>query len=184
MPAYISPLEPPYGPEVAEELSILMSRREAEPLLLFRTLARNLPMTRAWGTLGAHNLGNGALPVRDRELIILRTCYLNGCEYEWGVHARIFAGVAKLSEAQYLATARPLFDGAGWSDHDVDVLRFADELHAEARASTCLLSRLADAWDDAQLLEACEVAGFYRGVSYRANVAGVELEPWAIRFPG
>jgi alkylhydroperoxidase family enzyme len=183
MPPYISPLEPPYSPGVAEELSILMSRREVEPLRLFRTLAQNLPMTRAWGTLGAHNLGAGALPVRDRELIILRTCYLNGCEYEWGVHARIFSGAAKLSEAQYLATARPLFAAAGWAEHDLDVLRFADALNAEARASAGLLSRLAEAWDNAQLLEACEVAGFYRGVSYMANVAGVELEPWAIRFP-
>lgn len=183
MPFYISPIEPPYSPEVAEQLSVLMSRREAEPLLLFRTLARNLPMTRAWGTLGAHNLGDGALPVRDRELIILRTCYLNGCEYEWGVHARIFAGAARLSEVQYLATARPSFESAEWSTHDADVLRFADELDAGAHVSAELASHLAADWDDAQLLEACEVAGFYRGVSYMANVAGVELESWAIRFP-
>ena len=183
MPAAIPPLDPPYSPEVAEELSRQMGRSTREPLKLFRTLARHLPLARAWGTLGAHNLGRGALPVRDRELIILRTCYLNGCEYEWAVHARVYAKAAGLTEEQWLATARPSFEHSSWDSHDRDVLAFADELHTSARISEALLSRLRDAWDDAQVLEACEVAGFYHGVAYMANVAGVELEDWGERFP-
>ena len=84
-----------------------MSGSDREPLLLFRTLATHLPLARAWGTLGAHNLGRGALSVRDRELIILRTCYLNRCEYEWGVHVCIFARAAGLSQEELAATASP-----------------------------------------------------------------------------
>lgn len=182
MPAFIAPLEQPYSGEVAAELLKLMGGSEREPLLLFRTLARHLPMARAWGTLGSHNLSRGALPVRDRELIILRTCYLTCCEYEWGVHARVFAGAAGLSQDQWLANARPGFDG-NWSAHDVDVLRFADALHASSSLPGELRVSLRMAWDDAQLLEACEVAGFYHGVAYMANVAEVELEAWAARFP-
>lgn len=182
MSAFIAPLEPPYEPEVALELSRLMSRSDREPLILFRTLARHLPMTRAWGTLGAHNLGHGALPVRDRELIILRTCYRTGCEYEWGVHARIFAGSAGLAERDYLATALPGFEGGAFSGHDLAVLRFADGLHETADVPAGLRADLA-AWDERQWLEAAEVAGFYHGVAYMVRVAGVALEPWAPRFP-
>ncbi len=179
----IPPLAPPYSPEVAEELSRLMGISEREPLLLFKTFARHLPLSRAWGTLGAHNLSRGALPVRDRELIILRTCYLNGCEYEWGVHVTIYAKAAGFSEEQWLATARPSFEAMSWSAHDREVLQFADALHANARASDELIGRLREQWDDACMLEACEVAGFYHGVAYMANVAGVALEEWGARFP-
>jgi hypothetical protein len=38
-------------------------------------------------------------------------------------------------------------------------------------------------WSEAQLLEACEIAGFYHGVAFMANVAGVEGEAWGERFP-
>jgi hypothetical protein len=46
-----------------------------------------------------------------------------------------------------------------------------------------LRERLRHAWDEAQLLEACELAGFYHGVAFMANVAEVEREDWAARFP-
>jgi AhpD family alkylhydroperoxidase len=183
MAAYIPPLESPYEPVVAEELSRLMGRSDRPPLILFRTLAKHLPLSKAWGVLGSHNLARGALPVRDRELIILRTCYLNGCEYEWGVHARIYANAAGLTPSQWNATARRSFEEPSWSPHDLNVLAFADSLHAEADASSALLSTLREHWDEPQLLEACEVAGFYHGVAYMANVAGVQLEEWGERFP-
>ncbi|MGE3075428.1 MAG: carboxymuconolactone decarboxylase family protein [Dehalococcoidia bacterium] len=182
MPA-IQPLNPPYAADVEEELSRLMGRTPREPLILFRTLARHLPLTRAWGTLGAHNLTRGALTVRDRELMILRTCYLNRCEYEWGVHAKIYAGAAGFTREQFLATARPTIGDAGWSAHDLLVLRFAEALHESADADADLVAGLRRSWGDAQLLEACEITGFYHGVACIAKVAGVELEEWGERFP-
>ncbi len=183
MPAFIEPLEPPYDAATAEQLDRLMGSSSRPPLKLFRTLAKHLPMARAWGTLGAHNLSRGALAVRDRELIILRTCYLSGCEYEWGVHATVYSKAAELNQEQYLATARPTPECSTWSAHDRDVLAFAEALHAKARLTAGLRDRLAAEWDEAQFLEACEVAGFYHGVAYMANVAGVELEEWGARFP-
>jgi len=183
MPARVEPLEPPYAEDVALELSRLMGGSDRPPLLLFRTLARHLPLARAWGVLGSHNLGRGALSVRDRELIILRTCFLNRCEYEWGVHAKVYAKAAGLSPTQCDATARQDPGDGFWLAHDRDVLAFADALHAKAAVPGPLLDRLAQHWDEAQILEACEVAGFYHGVAFMANVAGVELEEWAVRFP-
>ncbi len=182
MPTYIEPLAAPYTPEVEEQLSKLMGGSERPPLKLFRTLAKHLPLAKAWGTLGSHNLARGALTVRDRELIILRTCWLNGCEYEWGVHAKVYAKAAGLPPEQFMATARASFEDAGWSGHDRDVLAFADALHAGAKAPPGLVELLREHWDEAQLLEACEIAGFYHGVAYMANVAGVELEEWGERW--
>ena len=146
-------------------------------------LSRRLLLTRAWGTLGGHNLSRGALPVRDRELIILRTCYLNGCEYEWGVHVRIYASAAGFSETEWSATARETPECATWSEHDRAVLAFADALHGNARVPVELRTELDECWDDRQFLEAAEVAGFYHGVSFIGNIAELSLEDWAARFP-
>jgi alkylhydroperoxidase family enzyme len=181
--SFIPPLDPPYAPDVAAELSKLMSGSDREPLLLFRTLARHLPLAKAWGTLGSHNLGRGTLPVRDRELIILRTCYLNRCEYEWGVHVRIYARAAGFSRDEWAATATPSGSCESWSHHDRDVLSFAEMLGARVPLTAEIRTSLRKHWDDAQFLEAAEVAGFYHGVSFIANVAEVECEDWGERFP-
>lgn len=183
MPPFISPIAPPYSVEVEAELSRLMGGSSREPLLLFRTMANHLAMTHAWGSLGNYNLGRGALPVRDRELLILRTCYLNRCEYEWGVHVRIYARAAGLSKEEWAATASPSGACETWSARDRDVLSFAESLHSCARVSNEIRASLRRYWDDAQFLEAAEVAGFYHGVSFIANIAEVEREDWAERFP-
>ena len=93
----IEPLEPPYEPLVAEQLVRLMGTPEREPLRLFRTLVKNPGLARGFEALGGHNLSRGTLPVRDRELMILRTTALCRCAYEWGVHARVYAKAARLS---------------------------------------------------------------------------------------
>jgi hypothetical protein len=70
----IDPVQPPYSPQVAERLDALMPPG-VPPLLLFRTFARNLPMTAAMTVWGGYELSRRlSLPIRDREIIIDRTC--------------------------------------------------------------------------------------------------------------
>jgi Carboxymuconolactone decarboxylase family len=93
----IEPLQPPYTDEVSERLEAMMPPG-VPPILLFRTFVRNLPMAKALGQWGAYELGkNLALTMRDREIVIDRTCVRCGCEYEWGVHVAFFAERAKLT---------------------------------------------------------------------------------------
>jgi alkylhydroperoxidase family enzyme len=62
-------------------------------------------------------------------------------------------------------------------------VRLADELHDTASVSDALWVQLAEHWDDAQLIELIATAGFYHLVSFIANAAGVQPEPYAERFP-
>jgi alkylhydroperoxidase family enzyme len=166
---------------VTEQLERLMGTPEREPLRLFRTLVKNPGLARGFEALGSHNLSRGTLPVRDRELMILRTTALCQCAYEWGVHARVYAKAAMLTPDDVRNTAAgsaEMFSGT-----DRLVIRLADELHDRARVSPELMGLLRAAWNEAQLLELFEVAGFYHLVSFVANGAGVELEPWAVPMP-
>lgn len=177
----IKPLEPPYGPLVAEQLERLMGTAEREPLRLFRTLVKNPGLARGFEALGGHNLSRGTLAVRDRELMILRTTALCRCEYEWGVHARVYAKAARLSPDEVRATAVGSVEAFSGTDRLVILL--ADELHRSACVSPELMELLKTAWNEAQVLELLEIAGFYHLVSFVANGAGVEPEPWAVAMP-
>src|SRR5947208_10082341 len=95
----IAPLEPPYAPEVQTQFDRIM--RGAPPLTLFRVVAGS---ARAWEKFRAGSLlDGGPLSLREREIVIDRTCALTQCEYEWGVHIAIFAKAAKLSHEQVRA---------------------------------------------------------------------------------
>src|SRR5262249_45620415 len=97
--ARIPVLEPPFTPDVAAQLAT-MTPAGVPPIGLFRTLAKNLPMTVAMSGLGRHELGRDlTLTLREREIVILRTCVRCGCEYEWGVHVLVFADRAALTAA-------------------------------------------------------------------------------------
>ena len=100
MTARVDPVHPPYPPPVAERLEAMMPPG-VPPILLFRTFARNLPMTAAMSGWGGYELSKRlSLSVRDREIIIDRTCARCRCEYEWGVHVAFFAERAGLSSQQ------------------------------------------------------------------------------------
>src|SRR6202048_784186 len=110
----IAPLEPPYDPAIQGQFDRIM--RGAPPLTLFRVVAGNV---RAWEKFRAGSLlDGGPLSLREREIVIDRTCALTGCEYEWGVHVAIFAKAAKLSDEQVRATVREGADAPCWSDSE------------------------------------------------------------------
>src|ERR1700682_3584861 len=98
----IEPLEPPYSPELQRSFDMIMKGKD--PLVLFRTIAVS---ERAWAKFRAGSLlDRGPLALRDREIVINRTCARTGCEYEWGVHVATFAEPARLTAEQVRATVR------------------------------------------------------------------------------
>jgi alkylhydroperoxidase family enzyme len=91
MSTRIAPLEEPFAEEVAPLLTAMMPPG-MPPIALFRTFARNLPMARAMREWGSYELSKSlSLTLRDREIVINRTCARCGCEYEWAVHVAFFA---------------------------------------------------------------------------------------------
>src|SRR3954451_5969483 len=107
----IAALQPPYAPEIEAQFDRIM--RGAPPLTLFRVMAGN---ARAWDKFRAGSLlDGGPLSLREREIVIDRTCALTGCEYEWGVHVAIFAKAAKLTDEQVRATVLESANAPCWS---------------------------------------------------------------------
>jgi alkylhydroperoxidase/carboxymuconolactone decarboxylase family protein YurZ len=175
----IAPLEPPYPPEIGGQFDRIM--RGAPPLLLFRTMAGH---ARAWEKFrGGSLLDRGPLSLREREIVIDRTCARTGCEYEWGVHVQAFAEAARLTEEQVCATVLGDASSACWSAAEQALIAAVDALHERATLSKAEFRTLSAHHDDAKILEVIQLCGFYRTVSYLANGLALPLEENAARFP-
>lgn len=178
----ISPLSPPYEPAIAARLAGMMPDG-VPPIALFRTFARNMPMTDALVGWGGYALSPDlSLSLRDREVLIDRTTARCDCEYEWGVHIAFFADAADLGPAQVTSLTHGTPDDGCWGPRDRLLIELADALHDAADLDDELWHRLSQEFDEAQLLDACMICGWYHAISYVATAARVEREPGAPRF--
>jgi alkylhydroperoxidase family enzyme len=175
----IAPLDPPYAPEIQAQFDTIM--RGAPPLMLFRVVAGN---ARAWDKFRAGGLlARGALSLREREIVIDRTCALTGCEYEWGVHIAFFAKAAELTDGQVGATVHDKADATCWSPGEQALIAAVDALHHRATWTDQEFAALSSHYDEARIFEIILLCGFYRTVSYFANGLDLPLESNAARFP-
>ena len=175
----IAPLQPPYDQDIQAQFDRIM--RGAPPLMLFRVVAGH---SRAWEKVRAGGLlDKGPLSLREREIVIDRTCARTGCEYEWGVHVAIFADAAGLTDQQVRATVRGEADAPCWTAAEQALIATVDALHERASLSDEEYKALSAHYDDAKIFEIMLLCGFYRTVSYLANGLELPLEEKAARFP-
>ncbi len=175
----VAPLEPPYAPDLQAQFDRIM--RGAPPLTLFRVMASQ---PRAWHKFTAASLLDaGPLSLREREMVIDRTCALNKCEYEWGVHVAIFAKAAQLSQEQVHATVHGDAGAPCWSAAEQVLITAVDALHRRATLTDTEFADLKAHYDEPKIFELILLCGFYRTVSYLANSFALPLEENAARFP-
>lgn len=179
----IDPHHPPYDGDVAARLEAMMPPG-VPPIGLFRTFVRNLPMATAMGGWGAYELSKRlSLTMRDREIVIDRTCARCRCEYEWGVHVAFFAERVGLGHDQITSITHGRPADPCWTDErDRVLIEAADALHDGADIDDDLWRRLRAHLSEQQTLDLFMLAGWYHAISYAANGARVELEPGAPRF--
>ncbi|MCW2750537.1 MAG: carboxymuconolactone decarboxylase [Aeromicrobium sp.] len=179
----IEPLEPPYAPEAAEGLAAMMPAG-TPPIRLFRAFARNVPMAVAMRDWGRYELSSDlSLSMRDREILIDRTCVRCGCEYEWGIHTVYFAGRVELTPEQVTSLVHGVAADPCWVDErDRLLISAADALHDRSRIDDALWAQLAAEFSDEQLLDLLLLCGWYHAISFAANGAALPREEGTPRF--
>jgi hypothetical protein len=179
----IVPLEPPFTVQVEGQLSKMMPAG-VPPIALFRTFAHNLPMTEAMNSWGAYELGRRlSLSMRDREIVIDRTCARCGREYEWGVHVAFFAERVGLVPDQIASLTTGTADDDCWDEErDRLLIRAVDALHDDADISDDLWAALATLFSEPNLLDLMLLCGWYHAISFVARASRVPLEVGAPTF--
>ncbi len=113
--------------------------------------------------------------------MILRSAWQCRSDYEWGQHEPI-ARAAGLENSEIERV--PAGPGAdGWREFDRVLLSAVDELHADARIADRTWTRLAQRYDERQLIELVMLIGHYHLVAFALNSFGVQRETGIADLP-
>lgn len=173
-------VEPPYSEPVAAAFDRVMPKG-VPPLVLFRTLAVNEKVF--LGLMASRLVERGSIPLREREIVIDRTCARCGSEYEWGVHVAFFRERAGLTDEQVAGTCAADPQTSVFPPRERLLLRLVDELHDTAQVSESLWQELRAEWTDEQLVELVVLVGRYHLISFVTNAFRLPRESYAACFP-
>ena len=176
----IAPASPPYEPTIAAELQRIMPAG-IEPLVLFRTLARS-PRVFAKIFAGGY-LDKGPFSLRQREILIDRTTARLGCEYEWGVHVALFGKRVNFGETEVAAIVHGRSDATCWSTDEQALIALVDDLVDQHMILEATWQSASKHFDEAQLIEAIAIVGFYHTISFLCRGLKLPLESYGARVP-
>ena len=120
-------------------------------------------------------VSNYAIPLRDKELIILRTAWLSRGDYIWGRHNLIGQEAGLSPEQISRITVGP--GAPEWDDFDRALLTAADELHTSRFISRATWDALDERYTEEQLREVVLIIGNYTQLAMFQNTLGALLEP-------
>jgi len=168
------PRVPPVSPaDLDPEAAELLANTGKSDSNMFKTLVRHPRLFKRWMPFG-HTVLMGTLPVRDRELLVMRTAHRTGCDYMW-VHHEPIALDAGLDAAE-IARVREGPSAGEWSTFDAVLLRAVDELGDDYLISDATWAALAARYDDRQLIEVPMLVGHFTMLALVIGSLGVELE--------
>ncbi len=177
------PDQPRLAPTTAadwdEETAALLAA--SGDLNIFTTLAHHPKLLKRWLVFGGHVLAKSSLPARERELVILRTGWRCGSEYEFGQHTVI--GLDSGLEEDDIARLAGPGDAEGWSPDDALLVRAVDELVDDHCLADDTWASLVARWSTQQVMDLVFTVGQYQLVSMALRSFGVQREPGVPGFP-
>lgn len=115
------------------------------------------------------------LPLRDRELLILRVSWRTQCAYEWGQHARLSRD-AGLTDDERNGVALAV-EAYPWSARDRALITATDELLSAHVIADGTWAELTTYLDERQLLEVLFIVGTYLSLALVMNSVGLAPDP-------
>jgi len=135
------------------------------------TFMRNPELTRVHSPFVGYIKDSTCLPVRHREIAILRSAWNCGADYQWAMHNQIGLACGLLQEEIDRVPAGA--ESPGWSPEERSVLNAVDELHFTCHIRDETWAMLADQYDERQLIEFLVLVGNYRTIAYVMNGIGI-----------
>ena len=153
----------------------IKNRVGGRDLNLFKVLMHHPKLTKRWAVFAGHILSKQTVPVRERELLILRIGWLNQAPYEWAQHVEIAkrAGIAEAELERIKEGPR-----AGWTAHEAALLQAADELFEDSVISDSTWAALSAKYSTEQMMDIVFTIGQYNLVSWALNSFGVPLDDY------
>jgi len=140
-------------------------------------MANHPKLAIAYNTFGKHLLLASSIAVRPRELVVLRTAWLQKCEYEWHYHVG-YALSAGLTMEE-IAAIRDGWESPVWDGKEEDraILRAVDELVDDSRIGDECWEMLGRHYDRQQVMDLVFTIGNYVMLGWAVATFGIPLEP-------
>jgi len=177
----IAPLGPEQWTPQQRELIAPQKRPDGSVMNLYATILQHPALYGPRITFGTFIRTETSLPPKTRELLIMRTAFLVGAEYEWAHHVE-YARAAGFTNDEIARIASGA-NAPGWNEEQKAVLRAADELRREAFISGATWSALSKHYNNKQLVEIIFTVGGYSMTGLAINSFGIQTEPGYPRFP-
>jgi AhpD family alkylhydroperoxidase len=151
-------------------------------LNVYRALANAEKVFAGWMLAGRAVLTSPVLPVRLRELVVLRTAYLMDCPYELGQH-RDVARTAGVDSGEINAiTSESDWQEADFNPIELAVLHLTTELLTTRGVSAAVFDQVHAALGSEATVEVLMVINRYSGLALMLNALEVDLDESA-RLP-
>lgn len=146
---------------------------DSNPVLL--TFAHHPQLADLFSQLNIHLLSTSTLPVKQRQIAIMRTAWLCKATYMWSSHLRtsMRCGLSPDLFAPIQAGA----DDPYFTEFERVVIRATDELVNEKKVSDASWQALTAEWNTQQMLDFLFTVGIYVTVAGVMRSAGVERKP-------
>lgn len=144
-----------------------------ELTIAYRIMLNHPALVRDLRPIGEFFLRETRLPVRDRELLILRASWLCRSAYEWGEHVAI--GKANGVTTQEIEAITVGSADLVWRSHDRALLRAVEEVRDASMISDETWETLARTYDTKQLIEVPVLIGQYQATAYWLNCFRIPL---------
>jgi 4-carboxymuconolactone decarboxylase len=142
---------------------------------VFLAFAHNPILTERFRSTTVALLRDGALTVRQRELIVLRTVFRCGAAAEWATHTRLFAEEARLDGRQ-LAALCDVSSLLVFETAERDLVAVADQLCDGTMLDSTLRATILERHGPAILVEVIALVAHYRWASTMTLIAGVAAD--------
>lgn len=140
---------------------------------LFTTMARHRSLFRSWLFFAGRMMPRGKLPRRDTELVILRTAWRNGCEYELDHHRRLGKRAGLTADEISRATSPDLY---GWTGRDLALLSACDQLHTSRDLDDSTWDDLRRHLSEPDAIEFLLLAGHYAMLATFINTLRIDTD--------
>lgn len=148
---------------------------------IMMVMANNPDLGKAYNVFGKHILVTNTVPLRERELVVMRVAWLVQSEYEWHNHVGYCLNLGMSLEE--IAAIKDGADSAfAFSDQDRAIMRACDELIGSNDICDATWNTLAGFYTRQQLMDLVFTIGQYVMTSWAITAFRMPLEPHTDRI--
>jgi 4-carboxymuconolactone decarboxylase len=150
----------------------IFSNADRNPVL--RTFAHHPALANAFSPLNVHLLSENTLPVKLRQIAIMRTAWITGATYMWSSHLNT-SKLVGLSDEFYAPVQRGA-DDPYFTQFERVVIRATEDLVRDQKIGDANWEALRAEWDEKQMLDFLFTVGCYVMVAGVMRSTGAERQ--------